>query len=35
MLCARAYSIERCDLGFAVTGRDPGTRSRRRAFGSR
>ena len=35
MLCARASSIERCDLGFAVTGRDPETCSRRRAFGRR
>jgi hypothetical protein len=35
MFCARAYTIERCDLGFAVTGRDPGTRSRRRWVGSR
>jgi hypothetical protein len=35
MLCTRADSIERCDLGFAVTGRDSGTRSLRRAFGTR
>jgi hypothetical protein len=35
MLSAWASTIERCDLGFAVTGRDPKTRSQRRAFGSR
>jgi len=35
MLCVRASSIERCDLGFAVPGRNPKTRSQRRAFGSR
>ena len=35
MLGSWASSIERCDLGFAVMGRDPKTRSQRRAFGSR
>ena len=35
MLCVRACSIERCDLGFAVTGRDPEAHSQRREFGRR
>jgi hypothetical protein len=35
MFRARAYTIERCSVGFALTGRDPGMRSRRRWVGSR